>query len=144
MRPHTSILVVSFIFTAVFTYAQTGDTDKKVLETKVTELYLAMVQKDKNTLENLTSETLTYGHSSGTIENKSEYVDAIMNGQFEFISIDPSDQTVSFSGDTAIVRHIFNAKGKNDGKAVDVRIGVLMVFQKHKEWKLLARQAYKL
>lgn len=45
----------------------------------------------------------------------------------------------------AIVRHIFNAKGMNNGNAVDVHIGVLMAFQKqHGKWKLLARQAYKL
>jgi len=145
MRHHTSTLILSFVFVSFFANAQTSDNDEQILGTKVTELYRAMVEKDKSMLENLTSKMLTYGHSSGTIENKSEYINAVMNGPFEFISIDPADQTVSFSADTAIVRHIFNAKGRNDGNAVDVHIGVMMAFQKiGNEWKLLARQAYKL
>ena len=73
------------------------------------------------------------------------YQAMVLNGPFEFLSIDPVDQTISVSGDTAIVRHIFNAKGKNNGENVDVHIGVIMVFQKHtRVWKLIARQAYKL
>lgn len=145
MRPLTSILVFSLVCISAFTNAQTGDADEQVLKTLVTEIYRAMVQKDRATLQELTAETLSYGHSSGVIENRSEYVEAVMNGPFDFISIDPTEQSISFSGNTAIVRHMFNAKGSNDGMAVDVHIGAMLVFQKHGgTWKLLARQAYKL
>jgi hypothetical protein len=52
---------------------------------------------------------------------------------------------LNISGKNAVVRHLFITKGSNDGKMTDVRIGVLMVFQKKNgHWKLLARQAYKL
>lgn len=111
----------------------------------VDKLYAAMVDKDKAVLENLTAENLTYGHSSGTLENKNQYVEAVMTGPFNFISITPVDQTIEISDSTAIVRHIFAAKGVNDGVDTDVRIGVLMAWQKQKgNWLLLARQAYKL
>ncbi|MGB5555590.1 MAG: nuclear transport factor 2 family protein [Flavobacteriaceae bacterium] len=145
MRHLKNILILSFVFLSYLTNAQTGVTDEKIVETKVTELYRAMVEKNQSTLENLTAETLIYGHSSGRLEDKSAYIDALMNGPFEFVTIDPADQTISISDDTAIVRHIFNAKAKNDGQGLDVHIGVLMVFQKQDgHWKLLARQAYKL
>lgn len=125
--------------------AQSSSTDEGQITAGVDTLYEAMVSKDKTTLENLTAEDLTYGHSSGTLENKGQYVAAVMTGSFEFISITPVDQSIEISGDTAIVRHIFDAKGVNNGTATDVHIGVMMAWQKQKgNWLLLARQAYKL
>lgn len=140
------------VFCAIYTNAQspTGQKNNKTEEAKVAavvdQLYTAMVDKNQGVLESLTDAALTYGHSSGTIENKTEYVDAVVNGTFDFISINPAKQIISFSDKkTALVRHFFEAKGLNDGKPTDVRIGVLMVFQNQKgNWKLLARQAYKL
>lgn len=138
-----SLLVI--LLSPLISGAQNSETDQKKVASVVSDLYRAMVERDKGTLENLTAEDLTYGHSSGAIENKSEYIGAVMSGPFEFISIDPADQTISISGEMSIVRHIFNAKGMNNGNAVDVHIGILMAFQKQDgQWKLLARQAYKL
>ena len=125
--------------------AQSSATDEGEITAKVDDLYGAMVSKDRNVLENLTAKNLTYGHSSGTLENKSQYVEAVMTGPFDFLAIKPVDQSIEISGDTAIVRHIFEAKGVNDGVDADVRIGILMTWQKQKgSWLLLARQAYKL
>ena len=145
MKFLTHFFLLVILLSPLISIAQNSETDHKKVESVVSDLYRAMVERDKGTLENLTAEDLSYGHSSGTIENKSEYIGAVLSGPFEFISIYPADQTITISGDMAIVRHIFKAKGINDGNAVDVNIGVLMAFQKqHGKWKLLARQAYKL
>ena len=145
MKFLASLLFLAVVLWPSSSCTQNLGSDQKQLETMVVELYQAMIAKDRNTLEKLTAETLSYGHSSGTLENKAAYIEAILNGPFEFLSIDPANQTISVSGDTAIVRHIFNAKGKNNGENVDVHIGVILVFQKHtRVWKLIARQAYKL
>ncbi|WP_209400099.1 nuclear transport factor 2 family protein [Pseudozobellia sp. WGM2] len=118
---------------------------KSQIEKGVTELYEAMVTQNKTKLDKLTMTDLTYGHSSGTIENKKEYIEAIMTGSFDFSSIIPEDHSVIISGDTGISRHLFVAKGTNNGEPADVRIGVMMTWQKIKnKWLLLARQAYKL
>ncbi|WP_419212035.1 nuclear transport factor 2 family protein [Maribacter sp. X9] len=114
------------------------------IENTVTKLYSAMVAKNKYILEDLTDEQLTYGHSSGIIENKSQYVDGVLNGVFQFSSITPKEQTVSVTGNVGVVRHVFEAQGTNKGKSADVRIGCLLIFKKTGRWKLLARQAYKL
>jgi ketosteroid isomerase-like protein len=60
--------------------------------------------------------------------------------------LEAADQTITISGNTAIVRHIFMAKGTNAGEPVDVRIGNVQVYQRQEDGKLrlLARQAYKL
>lgn len=125
--------------------AQSQSNDESKIANGVQSLYKAMVSKDRPALKNLTAEDLTYGHSSGTIENKAEYIEAVMTGPFEFLSIEPIDQHIQITGDTAIVRHIFKAKGVNDGIDTDVRIGVMMAWQQQEgDWLLLARQAYKL
>ncbi|MBU2906730.1 nuclear transport factor 2 family protein [Arenibacter algicola] len=105
-----------------------------------------MVNPTAELMETLCSEELTYGHSSGLIQNRDEFIDDLVNGPFDFLTLEAADQTIHISGNTAIVRHIFLAKGTNAGEAVDVRIGNMQVFQKGKDGKLrlLARQAYKL
>ena len=144
MKQPTKIITQVFLLVSCIISAQSAS-NEKALEDTISKLYSAMVNKDQKTLELLTLEGLTYGHSGGSIENKSEYVKAVMRGPFEYLSIDPVDQTMTIFENSAIVRHIFNAKGKNDGEAVNVHIGVMMTFEEVQgHWKLLARQAYKL
>ena len=93
----------------------------------------------------MTSEVLTYGHSSGNVQDREEFIDDLINGPFDFLSIDTSDESIHILGDTAIVRHVLSAKGMNKGEPADVHIGIILVFQKKNgKLQLLARQAYKL
>ena len=143
IRKLVLITIVSiFCFSSLL--AQSDDKNVAKIEKTVTVLYKAMVDKDKSLLEDLTLDKLTYGHSSGTIENKAEYVNGVLNGAFQFTAITPVDQSISISGKVGVVRHIFEAKGTNNGKPADVRIGCLLIFKKEGGWKLLARQAFKL
>ena len=140
-----SVLIVAAVHFVFPSYGQDATSDKERIAKTVASLYQAMVDRDEATLTDLTAESLTYGHSSGTIENKQDYIEAVVRGDFDFITIVPADQTISISGNTATVRHIFITDALNAGKPVEIRIGCLMVFQKQKgQWKLLARQAYKL
>jgi ketosteroid isomerase-like protein len=105
----------------------------------------AMVSADKNQLDKLTAEQLSYGHSSGKVQDKTAYIDDVVNGPFDFLTIDVVDQTITMAGETAIVRHVFTSKATNNGDPTDIKIGNVMVWQKQKgQWKLLARQAFKL
>ncbi len=144
MKFHKSIIVLS-MFIGLASYGQSVNSKKENVSKAVNALYGAMVDPNKHLLELYTTNDLTYGHSSGTLENQEEFIDAVLNGPFDYLSINPGNQTINISGKNAVVRHLFIAKGSNDGKMTDVKIGVLMVFQKKKDhWKLLARQAYKL
>tara|TARA_R110002167_G_scaffold118210_1_gene294627 strand:- start:1383 stop:1898 length:516 start_codon:yes stop_codon:yes gene_type:complete len=106
----------------------------------------AMVDPSAELMEILCAEELTYGHSSGLIQDRAAFIDDIVNGPFDFSSVEAPDQTIHNSGNTAIVRHIFLAKATNAGESVDIRIGNVQVYQKGKDGRLrlLARQAYKL
>ncbi len=111
----------------------------------VDALSKAMVDRDGAALDELTMTELTYGHSSGRIQTKKEFIDEVVEGPFDFIKIAPTGQTIFIVDDMAVVRHIFNCEATNEGEPVTIRIGSMLVLKKQEDhWRLLARQAYKL
>ncbi len=133
------------VFFSVSTITHAQSRDEKQVATAVKELNKALLHADKKVLENITVSELSYGHSSGKIENKTQFVEAIVKGIVKFSDIDISDQTITIAGNNAIVRHRFSAKLINNGTPLEIKIGALMVWVKQKgKWKLLARQGYKL
>lgn len=111
----------------------------------VEKLRKAMIDGNKEELENIVSDKLSYGHSGGHVEGKAEFVEKIVSGKSDFVTIELKDQTINISGKTAVVRHKLNATTNDNGKPGEVHLAILLIFQKdHKQWKLLARQAVKL
>ena len=122
--------------------AQSG---KKEIESSIEALNKAIISQDKPVLEKLTAEELSYGHSTGLVEDKVAFVKDILSGATKFSQIDNTDQTVNLSGDVAIVRSICSIKGTKEGGPLDIKIGMLMIWKKDGiNWKLLTRQGYKL
>ncbi len=135
-----SILLFSLIMSLK---AQTA-TESKVLAA-VEKMRLALISGERIALESVAASDLSYGHSSGKIQDKTAFVEAIANGSSDFVSIDYKNQTVKVTGKTALVRHELHAKTNDVGKPGEVHLGILLVWQKEgREWKLLGRQAFKL
>lgn len=112
---------------------------------QVEALSNAMVAGDAKQLNALAAEQLSYGHSSGKVENKAQFVDQIASGRSDFVSIELKNQHISIAGDTALVRHELFADIKDGGVANSIHLGILLVWQlQDGQWKLLARQAFKL
>jgi hypothetical protein len=105
-----------------------------------------MIDVDRERLAALTADQLSYGHSAGRIENKKQFIDYLGSRESAFRWINLSDQTISLVDNEAIVRHLFTAETASpNGQVTPVRIGVLQVWQKQGgDWRLLARQAYRL
>ena len=96
-------------------------------------------------MEALTAEHLSYGHSSGVVQNKPEMIDGTMTRKATVKSLDFPDLKVAIVGNAAIARHLWVSESELDGKPTSTKIGVLAVWQKQDgSWKVLARQAYKL
>ena len=139
--------LVITLFVSVFTFSVSYSQSSSEMEVaRATEdLRKAMIDADKTALEKLSSAKLSYGHSSGAVENKNEFVNGIVSGKSDFVTIDLTEQTISVSGNVALVRHTLKAKTNNNGVAGEVNIKVLLIWQKTKNgWKLLARQAVKI
>ena len=132
--------------TAAFSMAAwAGPADEAALAKAVETLRTAMLAADKAQLLAVASDKLSYGHSSGKLENKAEYADAIAGKKAVFKTLEFKDQTIAVTDNTAIVRNTFVSDVEVDGKVTPVKVGVMQVWQKEGEaWKLFARQAFKL
>ena len=140
----TIFFVALLLLTSIVTFAQS--TDEKAVGEAVEKLKRAIVDVDEAVLNKLTSPMLSYGHSNGLLEDKKEFIRAITSGESHFTRLDISEQTVTISGDLAIVRHKLAGDTANKGKDPgQVKLGVLYAWQKVKgNWLLMGRQAYKL
>lgn len=124
-------------------YAQSAD-DAAVTKA-VDALSRAIVAADKPALEKITWPELTYGHSAGKVENQKEFVDALVTKQSVIKSIENVKLASTFAGDVAVTRGTatFMVGGAN-GAVTKADLNLVLVWQKRNgEWRLLARQAFK-
>lgn len=100
----------------------------------------AMLDADKAGLEAILAPELSYGHSSGKIEDKAMLVKSISTGESDFITMDLTEQSIKIAGKTAIVRHKLAGDINDGGRPGSVKLFVLQIWQKvGPDWKLLAR-----
>lgn len=110
----------------------------------VDHLTQAMLHKNITELNALTADNLTYGHSSGKIQDKQAFISDIETGKSAFKTLEMQNQTITLSGDTALVRHHFSAQALKGTEVVPTEIENFQVWQKqHGQWLLVGRQAYK-
>lgn len=122
-----------------------AQTDEQTLAANVEKLRIAMVAADQTALDELTSSSLAYVHSTGRLESKQEFIANLLNGKSDFVSIDLTDHAITMNGDVAIVRHKLAAQTNDGGRPGSAKIGVMQVWQKQQgSWKLIGRQAFKL
>lgn len=137
------IILLLVLSASMMVKAQSKD-EKEVLAA-VENMRLALISGEKIALENVAAADLSYGHSSGKIQDKAAFVEAIANGSSDFVSIEFKNQSIKVTGKTAIVRHELHAVTNDGGKPGEAHIGVMLVWQKQgKNWVLLGRQAFKL
>lgn len=126
-------------------YVQAQNSPEKEVAEAVESLRKAMVDADKSQLERLAAEDLSYGHSSGTIEDKATFVESLVSGKSDFVKMNLTDQEINVIENVALVRHKLTGDVLDSGIPGNVNLGVLLVWVNQEgQWKLLGRQAYKL
>ena len=119
--------------------------DESAVATATEKFRVAMIDADQKALQELVSDQLSYGHSSGRVEGKKEFIENIVSGKSDFITMDLSEQTISVNGSTAIVRNTLKGQINDNGKPGEVNLKVMLVWHKQgSKWILLARQAVKI
>jgi ketosteroid isomerase-like protein len=137
-------IIYLIVLTAIMNTAMAQSKEEAAVGAAIENLRKAMIDGDKSGLQNITADQLSYGHSSGKVEDKTTFVDNIVTGKSDFVTIDLTNQTIVVSGDAAIVRHVLSATTNDSGKPGTVKLNILLIWQKQKgQWKLLARQAVK-
>ncbi|WP_055137677.1 nuclear transport factor 2 family protein [Pseudomonas corrugata] len=111
----------------------------------VDHLTQAMLHKDIPQLQALAAESLTYGHSSGNIQDKKAFIADIETGKSAFKTLEMKNQKIILSGDTALVRNHFSAQSIKGSDIVPTEIENFQIWQKQKDgkWLLTGRQAFK-
>ena len=136
-----TLLTLTLFLSISLAFAQA----EKDIASQVENLRLALIDPTVSNLSELSSIHLSYGHSSGNLENQAQFIEALVSGASDFTKVSFEDQTIQVEKDVAIVRHNLAADVLDGGKSNSIKIGVILVWQKEKgKWKLLARQAYKL
>jgi len=105
----------------------------------------AMIANDKAQLDALTDDHLSYGHSSGRLQTKAEVSADAASGKSVWKSLTFDSPAITVAGRDGIVRCTLTGVNESQGKANDIKIGMLMVWRREKQgWKLLARQGFKI
>jgi ketosteroid isomerase-like protein len=125
--------------------ARAESDDAAAVKGALEALRQAMLAGDKVKLVSLTADQLSYGHSSGKLETKTEFIDVIANKKTVYKMLEFTEIVVTVVGTTAILRHNWNGISVSDGKENVSKIGVLQAWTKvGQDWKLLGRQAFKI
>lgn len=115
------------------------------IEMAIDEFTQATLQPDKQKLDKLLSEDVSYGHSSGLVHNKAQIIDNLIKGLFKFLKIDFVYQSIKLVNDVALARQIINVDYLENGVNGKYKLRVILIWRiEKKQWKLLARQANKL
>ncbi|MED7669054.1 nuclear transport factor 2 family protein [Pseudomonas moraviensis subsp. stanleyae] len=137
------LLIGLFCAFSVCAMAAPAPAEKQVAQA-VDQLTQAMLHKDVAELNALTAPNLTYGHSSGKIQDKQEFIADIETGRSAFKTLEMQKQTITLSGDTALVRHHFSAQALKGTEVIPTEIENFQIWQKQGgKWLLVGRQAFR-
>ena len=98
-----STIVLTLLGAASVVVAQSGD--EAAVAQAVEAFRNATLKADRAQFTALTAEQLSYGHSAGRVENKTQFIDAATSGQSTWKFITIRDQTIKIVDNDAIVRH---------------------------------------
>ena len=123
-------------------FAQQTDEDKLIVTVK--EFHQALVNKNTVSINQQTDKALSYGHSNGWVENKTEIIKDLETGYISYQAIKEDSITVLINGTMANVRFVADITATMKEATNSFHLKVLEVWaKKGKRWVLFARQAVK-
>lgn len=134
-------IAILLLFISLFGNAQT-DEDK--LTSTLKEFHQALVKKNTVSINQQTDKALSYGHSNGWVETKTELIKNLETGYMNYNSIKEDSIQVMINGNVANVRFVADLAATLNGNSNMFHLKVLEVWvKKGKRWLLFARQAVK-
>jgi len=136
------LLIIVLLLNVVFANAQT---DEEKLTSTLKEFHQLLVKKNTVSINQQTDKALSYGHSNGWVETKTEMIKNLETGYTSYKSIKEDSLQVMINGNVAHARFVGDYEvSLNSGSTVVYHLKVLEVWvKKGKRWLLFARQAVK-
>jgi uncharacterized protein DUF4440 len=138
------LFTICLLFVGAISFAQV---DSISLKQAMLDLDKALVTKDEKALVQLLHPQVSYGHSNGWVQNKTDIINDLKSGKLIYDRIENTSVTiVAINNNWATVRTSTNATGRSTTiPTFELKLHVLQVWLKTKnEWQLLARQSTKL
>ncbi|WP_375444462.1 nuclear transport factor 2 family protein [uncultured Fibrella sp.] len=95
------VLLIGYCLLALTCSAQSPR--HNLLKSLDAQRFVAQIQKDSLTLNQLLADDLLYTHSSGIVETKKEFMHSLAIGRWNYQRIDTDSVTVRFYGPVAIL-----------------------------------------
>jgi ketosteroid isomerase-like protein len=128
--------------------SEPGAGGKKVaaqLEQAEREWAAAVCRNDFPRLEQILATDLISTHSTGLVENKAQYLEALKSGRQKYDTIQFEEMQVRVRGEAAMVAAKVRMTGNTQGKPFDNRLRFLHVWKKAKGgWQLVGHQSARL
>lgn len=143
MRKSATVLFVLFLLIARSSFAQV---DSIGLKNAMQQLDKALLQKNEIVLRSVLHKDLSYGHSNGWIQSKSDVLNDFKSGKLTYNKIENnSSAIVNINKKWATVKTNTNAEGSVNGTAFKLTLHVMQFWIKTKKgWQLIVRQSSKL
>ena len=138
------LFTICLLFVGAISVAQV---DSVSLKQAMSDLDKALVTKDEKALVQLLHPEVSYGHSNGWVQNKTDIINDLKSGKLIYDKIENTNvDIVAINNNWATVRTSTNATGRSTTiPTFELKLHVLQVWLKTKSgWQLLARQSTKL
>ena len=141
MRKFLFAFSVLFLFNSSF-----AQIDSVGLKNTMQQLDKALLQKDETVLKSVLHKDLSYGHSNGWIQSKSDILNDFASGKLTYSKIENnSSAIIVINKEYATVKTNTNAEGVVNGTAFKLTLHIMQFWIKTKKgWQLIARQSAKL
>ncbi len=136
-----------FLFVSIYTMGFAQNAAENADWSRVVALTNAIFGKKYSiALTDLVSSKVTYGHSTGNVEDKATMIRNAVGNTGSYRNIEIERTGISIDGNTAVLRH--NLRGINvdaAGAESPLNLGILQVWKKENgKWRIWARQAVKI
>jgi len=136
------IFTILFLSLSICVVAQTADEQK--LLTTLKEFHQALVNKNTISINQQTDKALSYGHSNGWVETKTDMIKNLETNYISYQSFKEDSIKVSSNGNIANVRFLAAIEASLKDSRITYNLKVLEVWMKKgKRWLLFARQSVK-
>jgi tRNA/tmRNA/rRNA uracil-C5-methylase (TrmA/RlmC/RlmD family) len=143
MRKPATVLFVLFLLIAKSSFTQI---DSVGLKNAMQQLDKALLQKDETILNSVLHKDLSYGHSNGWIQSKSDILNDFTSGKLTYSKIENnSSAIIVINKEYATVKTNTNAEGVVNGTEFKLTLHIMQFWIKTKKgWQLITRQSTKL
>jgi hypothetical protein len=126
----------------VCSFAQQTDEEKLIVTVK--EFHQALVKKNTVSINQQTDKALSYGHSNGWVQTKTDMIKDFETGYISYQGFKEDSITVTMNGNMANVRFVADIIATLKGTTSSFHLKVLEVWiKKGNRWILFGRQAVK-